>query len=245
MIRFKHALAGLAAILAFSACTKTTFVDPPAKSTSEVLEYKIVNVPDDPIYGAVNEREKTIRVYIPYYYYLNQLQAEIKVPEGATISPNPADLIENLSEKMLKDSTIQYTVTGKDGSRCIYTLVIDTKQPNIRINELTTNAAIPTEINTSTNLNSFFGRSRIDLSGSGIIYRATPKIEPVVSFLNDEGVEVAQQAVLYAWYVDGDNTAFTITMPLSADLPAGLYRVKVSNYSRSVILKNKVKIVNP
>src|SRR4051812_33084834 len=101
----------VALLLMAVACTKTETVGPPSLASNRVLEYKITNVSGDPIYGVVNDEEKTITAYLPYYYYLTSLQAEIKVSDGASISPGSNSLITGLDSLFFADN-MQYKVTA-------------------------------------------------------------------------------------------------------------------------------------
>jgi hypothetical protein len=105
----------LAAVIAtLFACTKTTGPDPLPQN--RILSFKVVNLTDTVIYGAIDDIDNTITVYIPFYYGLTVIDPRIEVSGGA-----------KLQEEILPvaiDGTASYTVTGADGSKRNYSLSI-------------------------------------------------------------------------------------------------------------------------
>lgn len=110
----------LIAAFIFSACKKT--VDYAPIPQNRISEYKVINLRDTVIYGAIDNIENTITVYIPYYYALDVIQPEIILDQGALLSGETAPVA--VSEK---DHT--YTVTGTDGSTRVYSLEIVQQNP--------------------------------------------------------------------------------------------------------------------
>jgi len=96
-------------------CTK--HVDLTPLPQNKILAYKVTNIPDTVIYGAVDEVEHTITVYIPFYYGLALIDPEITVSEGARLAgeavPVPIDA-----------DSVTYTVKGADSSSNLYALKI-------------------------------------------------------------------------------------------------------------------------
>ena len=72
----------IAGISLLCACTKTETVPYEAAATNLMLEYKIVNVQGDPIYGAIQHNDTTISLYLPFYRQLATLEPQIKVSAG-------------------------------------------------------------------------------------------------------------------------------------------------------------------
>lgn len=105
----------LAAVIAtLFACTKTK--DPDPLPQNRILSFKVVNLTDTLIYGAIDDIDNTITVYIPFYYGLTVIDPRIELSGGA-----------KLQEKILPvaiDETASYTVTGADGSKRSYALHI-------------------------------------------------------------------------------------------------------------------------
>lgn len=112
------AVAVLLMTVGFSACKKT--MDLPELQNSRITEYK-VPVSDGLISAAIDETDKTITVYIPFYYQLDVIDPQIKVSEGAKISEEilPVDVMNN---------NVTYTVTGADKSVSTYKLNIVVQQ---------------------------------------------------------------------------------------------------------------------
>lgn len=100
---------------------------------SRILNYKVLNTGSDAIYSSVNNKEKTITVYLPYYYALYYMETEISLPTGVTISPAATTLAPVFS-----DTTFTYTVTASNGSKATYSLHTVIQQPELQLNELST-----------------------------------------------------------------------------------------------------------
>jgi hypothetical protein len=96
-------------------CTKT--MDLPALPQNKITSYKVVNLPDTVIYGAIDNIEKTITVYVPFYYNMAVIDPEINVSDGAKITERVMPVAVNAQD-------VKYTVTGADGSTNTYSLKI-------------------------------------------------------------------------------------------------------------------------
>ncbi|HEX8021706.1 MAG TPA: hypothetical protein VF500_17285, partial [Mucilaginibacter sp.] len=117
-------VAGLITVLV--ACKKTIYPDPLPQN--KILEYKVVNVQDTVIYGAVDNIENTITVYIPYYYGLTVIQPKITLDANATLTTS--------AEPVSVDNTGQtYTVKGGDGTTRTYKLnIVQQNTANLTLN---------------------------------------------------------------------------------------------------------------
>lgn len=104
-----------AVFLGLSSCKKTIGLDPLPKN--EILEYKVTNLTDTVIYGAIDHTDHTITVYVPYYYGLSLIDPEIKVSTGAKIQGEVLPVL-------LDTKNTTYAVQGADGSKSTYTLII-------------------------------------------------------------------------------------------------------------------------
>ncbi|MBT2560152.1 hypothetical protein J7E50_02815 [Pedobacter sp. ISL-68] len=105
----------LAAVSGFTSCKKTVGLDPLPQN--QILEYKVSNISDTVIYGAIDQLDKTITVYVPYYYGLNLIDPKIVVSPGASLS-------EAILPVRLTELNQTYTVKAADGSTNTYKLVI-------------------------------------------------------------------------------------------------------------------------
>lgn len=116
--RLKFFCCALIASTGFSACKKT--MELPPQSNSKIIAYK-VPVSDGSISGVIDETDKTITVYLPFYYQLDVIDPEIKLANGARLSEEvlPVDVLDNKTT---------YTVTGADKSIVTYKLVIKMQQ---------------------------------------------------------------------------------------------------------------------
>jgi len=117
-------------LIASIACTKTT--DPDPLPQNRILVYKVTNLTDTVIYGAVDNIENSITVYIPFYYGLTLIDPQIEVSGGAKIE---GEILPVNIEK-----STSYTVTGADGSKRIYSLkIVLQNTPPLKVIWATTN----------------------------------------------------------------------------------------------------------
>ncbi|PWV48225.1 hypothetical protein [Chitinophaga sp. S165] len=229
-------LLAIPALTLAAACKKTETIEAPAQANNRILSFKVTNVPDEAVYGAVNDEQGTITVILPYYYYLTTIQPEIAVPEGATVSPASGVLIDSITKKMTEGTKIEYVVTAKDGSKATYKLLLTTQQPAITLDELSTDPANPTVLYHSKPAT--FEFNFFEVTGKNFIpQQELLGIFSTISYLNEQG------NVVYT-AVNGDNYTYRIgtAVPSAEQLPAGLYRIRVTSYTRSATMKNPVKV---
>jgi len=163
MKKFYYTL--LAVFFMLPACTKTDIVPFTPETDNQLLEYKIVNVQGSPIYGAINQQDSSITVYLPFYLQLITLEPEMKVSDGATVTPVSGTMIEDLLDLFHKGREIKYNVKGKDGKVKTYTLHIQVQQPDLILQEVSTDAANPNTY--SLNMNLDFDSFSFGLDGAG------------------------------------------------------------------------------
>ncbi|TDQ09782.1 hypothetical protein [Pedobacter metabolipauper] len=111
-------ICALLALISFASCKKNMSL--PEQPNSKILEFK-VPVSDGMISGAIDETDKTITVYIPFFYQLDVIDPVIRLSEGAKLSE------EILPVDVLNDKAT-YTVTGADKSTTTYKLIIKMQQ---------------------------------------------------------------------------------------------------------------------
>lgn len=113
-----------------ASCTKT--MDLPGLPQNKITSYKVVNLPDTVIYGAIDNIEKTITVYVPFYYNMVVIDPEITLSEGAKLS-------ERALPVSINATNVKYTVTGADGNINIYSLkIVNQSISSLTVDWLTT-----------------------------------------------------------------------------------------------------------
>ncbi|RQO74167.1 hypothetical protein DBR43_01845 [Pedobacter sp. KBW06] len=108
----------LTASVLFTACKKK--IDYPAQPNSRIESFK-VPVSDGEISGVIDESDKTITVYLPFFYQLDVIDPKIKLAEGAVLK-------EAVVPVEVMDTKTTYTVTGADKSSSTYKLIINIQQ---------------------------------------------------------------------------------------------------------------------
>lgn len=238
---FRH-LAAAILIITFAACTKTETIEPQAEGQDRILTYNIVNVQGEPISGAVNDRDSSITIYLPFYRQLVVLEPEITVSEGATVTPASGTLIEDLLDVFHSGRDIKYTVTAKDGSKRTYTLRIVVQQPDVVLDELST-ATETKEFTIDTRL--AYDMIAINLTGSGFMENNELMKMVLVDDTGKElppiGLSITNVGNLYK--VGGVITKYTDPQePVLRELKTGLYKIRVYSYGKNATTQFPVKI---
>ncbi len=165
------------------------------KSKNKILSYKVINfaAEKDIIYSAVNHQERTITIYLPYYYQLQFMEVAIELPEGTTISPSEDELVPVFAEE-----PFIYEVKAADGTTVRYTVKVVVQQDMLSIRDFSTAE------NTAT----------IPLSAVLEVYGENMLVSPVVTklFLTDEeGTKIwgftmdeANSSTFKAWFNAND-----------------------------------------
>jgi hypothetical protein len=131
----------------FASCTKTEKL-PPA-SQSQLLSFKVPTVDGD-IVASVDQSDKTITLYFPFYYDYEVIDPVITLSEGAKLKE------ESLPVGIL-DEGHTYTVVGADKTETKYTLKIQLNQITpLTIKEVST-ATTTTKWTIGSNTNSVYG----------------------------------------------------------------------------------------
>lgn len=111
-------LCGLVTAALFVSCKKT--LEYPAQPNSRIESFK-VPVSDGEISGIIDEGDKTITVYLPFFYQLDVIDPKIKLADGAVLK-------EKVLPVEVMDNATTYTVTGADKTVSVYKLIIQIQQ---------------------------------------------------------------------------------------------------------------------
>lgn len=110
--------------LLLHSCKKTEIVEYEKESQNRILEYRVTNSKQS-LYGAINQDNNTITIYIPYYLSIDYLVADIKLDEGAIMLDSTGTEI-NLDgglDPLPVGTSIKYTVRGADEASRTYTII--------------------------------------------------------------------------------------------------------------------------
>lgn len=213
------------ALGAFVSCKKTE--DLPAVAQSNILSFSVGNLPDTVLYGAVDNTDKTITVYLPFYYSIVVVDPVIKLTEGARI-------VEEILPFKVTD-TVKYTVKGKDSTTTVYKAFVKIQAPGVPFTLIERSGADNIEVTNP-------GYSQFWFGGSFF----TTNVALTKSWLvSSTGVETEIKGL--GIYTDTDagtgKTSYyinTVTIPPTMD--SGLYRVKSSVFGRTATMQHPIRI---
>jgi hypothetical protein len=216
-LKFTHFLAFILLAAAFASCKKT--VELPALPKSSITTYKVVNLPDTVIYGAIDQLDKSITVYIPYFYNLTVIDPEIAVSDGASIT-------EKVEPFLISASNVKYTVKGADGTSTTYTVkVVEQNPPSLTINWAD---AEYTETSPALYLPSILGDFHSSNSGGVKVTITHSKTGKAITLLNPN--------------ITPAGNLYSLGAQIPADADTGSYNVRVDFLGNTATLNKPLHI---
>ncbi|WP_090979800.1 hypothetical protein [Pedobacter suwonensis] len=216
-------------VATFTACKKTIGLEPiPA---NKITEFKVA-VSDGDIFGAIDETDKTITLYLPYYYELDVIEPVIKLSAGAKLSETPAPVA-------VLDAQKTYTVIAADQSTSTYKLII-------KLNQISPLAL--TELSTVTNTYTMaIGTYDVRVQGNFNI----ADVKKIKAYLVDKTHKEYELAPSSALGTPGVSVAMigavkTYTygyLQVPQTLDTGTYKVRVKVQALTAEMKYPVKVV--
>jgi hypothetical protein len=203
LIHISYVACLLTMLLNYS-CTKKMELAPLPQN--KITEFKIVNLPDTVIFGSIDQAEKSITVYIPYYYGLAVIDPQIKVSDGAWLT-------EEVLPVDLNDIGTSYTVKARDGSTQLYKLkIIQQNTPDLTVSWNTTPLYFP-RTTVSTIKGNFMA------TGPGLVKLYLISVKNNKETLIDKGTLVTSGA-LYEYSLNGAE--------IPADIDTGYYKGRLN-----------------
>ncbi|MCC8407525.1 DUF5018 domain-containing protein [Mucilaginibacter sp. UR6-1] len=204
-----------------ASCTKT--MDLPGLPQNKITLYKVVNLPDTVIYGAIDNVEKTITVYVPFYYNMAVIDPEITLSEGAKLSERALPVSVNAQD-------VKYTVTGADGSTNTYALkIVNQSISSLEVDWLTTDEQIASPVGVLPNIAGNF-QSR--------------NAQAVSVELAKQGSGEKVSLVMDAAGLEPSGNSYTLfNPPIPATIDTGYYDVTVSFAGHSSKISRPVHVV--
>ncbi|MCD8740988.1 DUF5018 domain-containing protein [Mucilaginibacter roseus] len=203
-----------------ASCTKT--MDLPGLPQSKITSYKVVNLPDTVIYGAIDNIEKTITVYVPFYYNMVVIDPEITLSEGAKLSERALPVSVNAKD-------VKYTVTGVDGSKNVYTLkIVNQSITSLEIDWLATDEQVANPVGVLPSIKGNFQSRNAQAVGIELAKRGSGQkvnLAMAASGMQTEG---------------NDYTLFNVPIPATID--TGYYDVTVAFAGHTAKLTKPVHI---
>jgi len=219
----------LLTVATLAACKKTIGLDPlPA---NKITEFKVA-VSDGNIFGAIDETDKTITLYLPYYYELDVIEPVIKFSAGAKLS-------ETLAPVDVLNTQKTYTVIGADQSTSTYKLII-------KLNQIS--PLVLTELSTATATYTIaIGTYDIRVQGNFNV-SDLKKIKAFLVDENDKEYELTPSPSLgtpgvSVAMIGGVKTYTYGYLQVPQTLDAGNYKVRVKVQALTAEMKYPVKVV--
>lgn len=194
-------------------------------ASTRILAYQVTNTGEDVIYSSVDDKEKTITVYLPHYYALTYLEPGITLTEGATITPGANDLVP-----VFGTVPFTYLVTGKNKETATYTMKIVIQQPQFTLTELSTATATT---NLSTGVLQIKGNNMLPNYDATKVYLVNNAGNKVYSNFSPTNTGTTQ---LMTWFW-GTDAATNPALAANTD-----YWVVVESYSLKVKMQYPVRI---
>lgn len=217
----------LSAIALLFACKKT--IGLPEVPQNKILEYKVTNLQDTVIYGAIDDVEKSITVYIPFYYNLSVIDPAIKLSTGAALT-------EKIVPIEIDKQNVTYNVKGADGSNTSYKLNIVLQNPGkLKVKE----------VSTATSIKVYYPNDLIVISGN--LFTADPSVvqTSLVSKTNNTEVSV-NYGVVYSGgrtlETDGTVTYGLAYQTLRPTIDSGLYYIRIKVFGQTATSEYPVRV---
>ncbi|RAV28320.1 hypothetical protein [Sinomicrobium soli] len=211
----------ISVLLLFS-CEDTVEPEPLPKDIIE--EYKVSNIPDNIVYGTIDNIENTITVYLPYYYSLDVIDPEITLAEGATLE-------EEILPVSVNDTTQIYTVNGDDGNIRTYRLDIVQQNPSSLTVDYNSLSDTATEFASYPNATTTLKGNLFSVS------TATLEVT-LIDSINEKEIPADLSSTMIT--AGAEEYTFPIIIPAEAD--SGYYDIRVKFLGNTCILPKPIHL---
>lgn len=228
-----HAFASLALLCLtglLPSCKKTELVAYTRVSENTILEYKVTNAADT-LFGAVNNANNTITVYVPYYLGIDYLVPAITISKNAKLLNAAGDVINldgGIPPVPVDTTGYSYIVAGSDSVKRRYNLIIQIA-PNpdsLKVGYKLGTAGIDY---TSALESAVFGR--ISLYGN---FGSTSNNARFT--LTHKATGKVYDNIFSIYQVTPGNSYYTMALDISADADSGYYSVQLKHQGRTASL---------
>ncbi len=221
----------IAVIVGLFSCTKTEYIDYEKSELNRIISYRVTNTEQE-LLGAINEEKNTITLYVPYYYAIEYLMADIKLDEGAKLYDATGEEINldgGLEPVRLGADTVKYTVKSASGTSRSYSLIQKILPYGQPLNVTVTGAA-----NATVMLDKPVN-GRLVLTGN---FESTSTNARFTFTNRATGEKHSNYASAFSV---APGTLYTMLVDISPDAMAGEYDVKMEHQGR-VINLNPLKL---
>ena len=232
--KLQFSFLALLLVIIASSCTKT--IDPPLHDEPKILSFKVTNTNEGSLYGAIDHIEKSISVYLPFYYGLQAIEPEIKVSDDAILKE--ADQEGNLLPVLVSDSISTYTIVSKkNGTEVQYKLKILVQIPDISVEEYSTadDTASFEAGDMSFYFSGDFKTKDLSLIKAYLVADKSGKEYPV--FYSDY-----TNIIKSSTNPNGIQQKYINSAGIPLDIDTGLFKLKVRMYNKEVVTKYPIRI---
>ncbi|MBE8721298.1 hypothetical protein [Sphingobacterium pedocola] len=253
----KFLACALLGFIGLSSCTKTEITPYEEEPAKLISSYKIVNTSNE-LKGMVNEKEKTITVVIPYGEYYNSLEPEITLASGNTLKADADTLITDVFDYFVNGRDILYPITDQQGKTTTFKLIINTLQPTLEFEEISTSASSPKifDMSNTSIINTNLG---FQIYNTNLLYPYSGNTElnndltMGTALIAEDGTEYKFKTAgasprpgyinINLGYIEGYIVPGSSPPIYTMTPPAGLYRLKVRFYNRETTLQYPIRII--
>lgn len=209
-----------------TSCTKTEALTPLAQN--RILEYKVTNLPDTVIYGAIDNIDNSITVYVPYYFSLSVIEPAVTLSAGARLSTEALPV-------SITDSTTSYEVKGADGSSRTYKLHIVQQNPS----------SLKADWSPSVEEQpvGYPNNAMPLIAGNFNSHDLSTAVITLTSVTSGKSVTVAKEGASIIMY-NGEEHYLMDGLVLPADIDTGFYKVTIRFLGNQAALSRNIHVIH-
>lgn len=223
----------VAACLLLVCCKKTEVIKYDRTSNNTILAYKVTNAADT-IFGAIDNVNNTISLYIPYYVGIDYIVPDIIIDKGAVLYDAAGNVI-NTDGGILPvpvDTTgYTYTVMGSDSVKRTYTLFLEIAPAadSLKVGYKMTVAGGSTIDYTAAQERAAYGKLLLYGNFGSTSANATFKLTNIAT-------GKVYTDVLTVNSVTPGSNYYTMDLTVSPDADSGYYHVEMTHQARHTTL---------
>lgn len=222
-------------LASLTSCTKTEIVDYEKDAQNKIVEYKVTNAAET-IYGVVDDVDRTITVYIPYYLSIEVIVPKIKLETGAKLIDKDGqeiDIREDLEPVPYGTTGYKYRVKDGEGQIREYTLVskIIPHKDALKLGYTLVLDANGNAVTDTLSTGEATVNSRLNIVGN---FESSSKYG-TISLIDKKTNKVIPNALKITDLIRGNQT-HTMSVQIAAEVDSGSYYITVEHQGRKATL---------